>query len=650
MADGGLLLAVPGARALLIGTGRHAPGSRLPDLPAVAATLADLRRCLVDRAGLDPAAVTSLIDPAGPAQVAEALFRAARDAEDVLLVHYAGHGVVAADGELYLATAATADVNDGPAEYQALPYKTITNALAACRAARVLLVLDCCYSGRAGAVSRAMDEVFDTSRHGLYILAAAGRDEQAWSPPGRRHTAFTGDLITLLDEGDPTAPAHLTLRDCRSSLARTLTAAGLPRPRHIAVDFDEHVRLCPNPAAKAGPASDDSFSPYRGLASFGPDDAGYFFGRADLIRTLVNRVAELAARPGPLIVTGASGAGKSSLLRAGLMPALATSRTRTKLLHPGADPVGELLRAFAAPGSRRSLEEDPAALRSLLPGDDAGGSPVIIVDQFEEVFTACRDETQRRTFIRALHASGAVVVIGVRADFFGHCARHAELHAALEHPVVVGPMTPDQLRQAIEGPRPPPGWSWSRAWSPCSCASSARRSPWSSRPASCRCSPTPCSPPGRTGTAAASPWPATTRPAASPARSPAPPTPPCPTSCCPARTWPAGCCPASSASARTPCTPAARSPKPSCCHRRTRRPTTPEPARSWTGSSTPASSPWTRTASSSPTKPSSAAGRSSRNGSRPTAPPCCCASSSPTTPASGTPTAATPPTSTRAPA
>ncbi|GAA2207667.1 hypothetical protein GCM10009850_031250 [Nonomuraea monospora] len=449
MAEGGLLLAAPGTRVLLIGSGRHGPGSRLPGLPAVAATITALRRCLVDRAGLDPAAVTSLLDPEGPAQVAEALYEAARQAEDVLLVYYVGHGVVTADGRLHLATAATVDVNDGPAEYQALPYRTITDALTAGRAARTLLVLDCCYSGRAGAVARAMDELFDTSRHGLYILTAASRNEQAWSPPGRPHTAFSGALIKLLDEGDPTAPATLTLRDCRAALTRTLTDAGLPRPRHVAADFDEQARLCRNQAAKPG-APDDSFSPYRGLASFGPDDAGYFFGRADLIRTLVNRVAELAGRPGPLIVTGASGAGKSSLLRAGLIPALTTSRTRVKLLHPGSDPVGELLRAFAAPGARPSLEEDPAAFRGLLTGE--GGPPVLIVDQFEEVFTACRDEAARRTFIRALRASGAVVVIGVRADFFGHCARHAELHAALEHPVVVGPMTPGQLRQAIEGP------------------------------------------------------------------------------------------------------------------------------------------------------------------------------------------------------
>ena len=459
-----LLLAAPGTRVLLVGSGTYAAGSLLPEVDAVPGTVADLGRCLVERAGLDPANLTTLVDPATPMELGAALVEAAEQATDVLVVHYVGHGLVGADGELYLATQATVDLTKGIPAYQALPYSILRQALARCMAPIVVVVLDCCFSGRASGLGQAAGRrLLDATPRGTYLLAAAGRDQAAFAPPGRPHTAFTGALIDLLTHGDPTAPALLDLDDIYRCLSRTLPEQGYPAPRRQATDHGDRRPVAPNPAfprhrptrestARGGDA-DGEFSPYRGLAVFTAADADYFFGREELTRTLVDRVAAQAATGEPLVVTGPSGSGKSSLLRAGLIASLRRATdAEIILLTPGADPLGALAARLARldrtyPADLRVwLEKDPAVLRDVVADTLDGRRAVLIVDQFEELFTVCGDERQRQIFIQALHAlcgkdaargsarpasahavgetdpgPAAVVILGVRADFFGHC-------------------------------------------------------------------------------------------------------------------------------------------------------------------------------------------------------------------------------------
>ncbi|MEN3540655.1 caspase family protein [Microbispora sp. ZYX-F-249] len=465
-----------------MGSGTYAAGSRLTHVPSVAATVGDLAACLVDRAGLDPSNLSTLIDPADPAEFGTALVRAAQRARDVLVVYYVGHGLVSARNELHLATRSTIDLTQGIASHQAVPYSIVREVLADCPAQLVLVVLDCCFSGRAqGSTVRAdVDEAFDTAQRGMYVLTSTSRDEAAWAPEGQRHTAFSGALITLLMAGDPAAPPLLTLDHLYRSLARTLTERGLPRPRRQAADYADQqplvsnaaYRNVPKPVRRSQEGTGD-FSPYRGLAAFGPEDADFFFGRTNLTASLIRRVLHAPSRTGPLIVIGPSGSGKSSLLRAGLIPSLSRASGRGEpgagfmVFTPGDDPVGVLAARFSSIAGlprehlRGQIEADPAALRRILAHRRPKAvRPIIIIDQFEEIFTACPDENQRRIFIRALQEAScdlarpapAVVVLAVRADFYAHCTDHPELLAALDHPVVVGPMTTAQLREAIESP------------------------------------------------------------------------------------------------------------------------------------------------------------------------------------------------------
>ena len=159
--------------------------------------------------------------------------------------------------------------------------------------------------------------------------------------------------------------------------------------------------------------------PYPGLLSFTAGEAERFFGREEV----VGDIAERLGRHGFLAVVGASGSGKSSVLRAGVAPTLGI----TQVMTPGSAPLAEL----------SSL--DPAG--------------PVVVDQFEELFTLCDDDDARTTFLDRLLAWPAPVVIGLRADFYGACAHHAGLAAAVaRHQVLLGPMTEAELRRAIVEP------------------------------------------------------------------------------------------------------------------------------------------------------------------------------------------------------
>src|SRR5919199_3697842 len=212
--------------------------------------------------------------------------------------------------------------------------------------------------------------------------------------------------------------------------------------------------------------------PYRGLQPFEEDDAELFFGRdAD-----VQRLLEQLKTTRFLAVVAPSGSGKSSLVRAGLLPALrrgalpGSGTWAPFLFTPGPEPLTTLA-AQLVPTSgtgtvQRTVDRLARDYRTLhlvvsssLASRPAHARVLLVVDQFEEIFAQCRDEQQRAQFIANLLYASAIpegptqVIVTMRADFYARCAVYPDLAARIAaHQHVLGNLDSSGLRQAIEGP------------------------------------------------------------------------------------------------------------------------------------------------------------------------------------------------------
>lgn len=264
---------------------------------------------------------------------------------------------------------------------------------------------------------------------------------------------------------------HLPTVAQSAVFARILVACGVTDAAAQQAWWDAVARV--RRAGASRPSS--AVPPYLGLESFQVQDAGLFFGRERLTDELVAAVGTgdgaVGAAGRMVAVVGPSGSGKSSLVRAGLVPAWSgrpddPPRSYT-VLTPGDRPLRRLAEALAAVGDapadgppiEDALREEPAAAAELLTGRDH----LLLVDQFEEVFSTCPDEPERRAFIAALcaiagtgqpadRAAGPVVIV-LRADFYALAIGESPLLPVLAGAqLVVGPMAADEVRRAVIEP------------------------------------------------------------------------------------------------------------------------------------------------------------------------------------------------------
>jgi len=216
----------------------------------------------------------------------------------------------------------------------------------------------------------------------------------------------------------------------------------------------------------------DGESPYMGLRYFDTSDADLFYGREALTAELLGRVKNESF----LAIVGASGSGKSSVARAGLIPAWKKENERgiVHILTPTAQPLESLAASMTREAisvrETSTLMDDLAkeirSLRLYVKKTLGETKLLLLVDQFEETFTLCKDIDERKAFIENLLSladeNGTVrVIITLRADFYHHCFEYEGLRLTLEkHQANLGAMTADELREAIAAPAKNNGWDF----------------------------------------------------------------------------------------------------------------------------------------------------------------------------------------------
>ena len=274
-----------------------------------------------------------------------------------------------------------------------------------------------------------------------------------------------GDLLRYLRRRERLTQLELSIMVGYSEAQMTRLEKNQRRPDPVAVKalFVPALHLENEPewaarllelaqSARQEDAPVPGFSPYKGLLFFDEVDADLFFGREALTSYLVNRVGDLALDSSSrfLAVVGASGSGKSSLVRAGLAAALKREGWDVRIFTPGADPSKALEMQLQLGQGKTEFDQF-----------------LILVDQFEETFTLSHDEGERLLFIeRLLHLAQdsfrkITVIIALRADFYSHCAQYPLLRQAVAaEQEYIGQMSRDELRRAIEEPAKRGGWEF----------------------------------------------------------------------------------------------------------------------------------------------------------------------------------------------
>lgn len=391
---------------------------------------------------------------------------------DTALFYFSGHGL-RKDRGIQEGFLATSDVNPTLNNW-GLRLKWLRELMQESPVRQQIIWLDCCYSGELLNFKDNLEEADpgNLERRDRCFIAASREYEVAYEETAGNHGVLTNALLQALDptQRSDGLVTNFTLTEAVRQALR------ITPQRPLFANFGSKITLTGRQAdAPIQPLSPNC--PYRGLAYFdcNDDDAKYFHGRMALTDTLLEKV-----RDGNfLAVLGASGSGKSSVVRAGLLHQLQLGQRLSgsnhwiiHILRPGSKPLQSLAEVFLEPGLSAILRADQLQKAQTLIQSGAIGlvqlitaievnRVVLVVDQFEECFTLCHDITERQAFFECL--LGAVeqldnklcLVLTMRADFFGKCLEqsYAGLAQKIEaNLVTVVPMQRQELEQAITEP------------------------------------------------------------------------------------------------------------------------------------------------------------------------------------------------------
>lgn len=394
---------------------------------------------------------------------------------ETALLYFSGHGIrdMVGVAEGYLATS---DVNPQQ-EFFGLSLRWLRRLLAESEVRQQVIWLDCCYSGEILNVA----EAYPGEGRDRCFIAASRDFEVAYEEVGSARSVLTAALLEGLQPGRyGDRPINNTL--LTDHINEALKGA---TQRSVCYNSGSPILLtspwvAPTPAVTTGDLPEDC--PYKGLNFFdcNDHDPQYFFGRQRLVDQLLD---EVRPKPGSasnfLAIVGASGSGKSSVLRAGLLHQLKRGQRLQgsdtwdiRLFLPGEHPLQSLAQVFVEESDIRNdlerqsqlklaeemIADGAAGLQRWMKGKPETFRLVLAIDQFEEVFTLCQQPAEREQFFALLMEALAAmptqlcIVLAMRADFVGKCFEQAYSGLASQvqaHLVPVIPMTRTELTDAI---------------------------------------------------------------------------------------------------------------------------------------------------------------------------------------------------------
>jgi len=380
------------------------------------------------------------------------------------LIYFAGHGFeVPGLGRKQKGYLATSDsTNDG---HNAILFNDLNDLIRESNPSSLVLILDCCHAG--SFLERTVLESTLTTfkeKKDYYLITACRSFERARE--GEEHGVFTAAVLKGLQADNADSEGTVTGDRLFDFVQRELRQSG---QEPIRAGIGRSITLVTYPSKyKPVPAIDESIVPYRGLEPFEKEQAEFFFGR----KQVVEKIWQTLNRDNFVAVIGASGSGKSSLVRAGLIPWVEVNGWETLTpIKPGFEPLAELMGAFKhyfkgeTGGQLESFIEDaqayPNGLINLIESLPGHNKLLLIIDQFEELLTLCleEEEEKKQRFIKLLAQVTKVpnsrlsIVITIRADFFKPCLEYFDLNYLLEkYLILMPPLVREDLEKAIRNP------------------------------------------------------------------------------------------------------------------------------------------------------------------------------------------------------
>ncbi|MEA5603299.1 caspase family protein [Nostoc sp. UHCC 0252] len=374
-------------------------------------------------------------------------------ANNEALIYFSGHGFTISDNlgqqKGYLASSDCQiefKENENVEQKYGIPLDSLNDLIRESQLSSLVMLLDCCHSGyflERQLIERTLNAF--SSQKDYYLITACRGFERAAVIKSEEYSIFTGAVVKGL-AADNVGSSRRISGDRLFDFVSSELKGSVQEP--IRMGWGRSITLVTYPQSDIPTGEKVAFkqeNPYRGLYAFESEQAQYFCGRDEAVRTLISRLAESRF----LAVIGYSGSGKSSLVKAGLLPQLkgdrlpGSSEWAIASFTPGEHPLGKLVDILA----RQQQQNKPHLL---------------FIDQFEEVFTLCQDDEERKAFIRLIAQevkkteAETRIILTIRGDFLNRCADYLEIITLINSipptSFIVTPMSFVELEEAIEKP------------------------------------------------------------------------------------------------------------------------------------------------------------------------------------------------------